>query len=177
MSSYASAVGSAAEFWEMPKKRGAAPPTAANYTGLDKHDVRRDMDFALKSFKCPNVEEFMRLLPFKILYDRDPDAFVITCGIHQNSPTDVLHYSVRVAGNQYKGFVTLHFNGYIPPTGNFITTNITIQYSTCPPQLLCNFVSYGSVSSAEFYGDASTVSAGGGGGGGDSDNQSSVSRN
>jgi hypothetical protein len=61
---------------------------------------------------------------YKTLWLKDRTRFRVISDLHQNGPTDPLHFSVTV--DICEGWKnTLHFNGYYK--GRFIVSNITAQ--------------------------------------------------
>jgi hypothetical protein len=68
-------------------------------------------------------------LMFKSMWVRNRERFNVTNAIHQNGPTDCLHFSVEV--EIADGWINyLHFYGYLK--GEFIITKITACCNSTP---------------------------------------------
>jgi len=48
----------------------------------------------------------------RTLYKADPGRFAIVAGLHQNTPEDALHLTIRVIGFTGNDNLTIHLNGY-----------------------------------------------------------------
>jgi hypothetical protein len=68
-------------------------------------------------------------LLIQALYASAPDRFTVTCGVHQNSMTDKLHFSCGVKMNDVIN-VPMHFNGYMTPSGGFFISEVTRRTAT-----------------------------------------------
>lgn len=68
-------------------------------------------------------------LILQALYASAPDRFVVTCGVHQNSLTDKLHFSVGVKMNDVIN-VPMHFNGHMSPNGGFFISEVVRRTAT-----------------------------------------------
>ena len=154
------------EFWSDSHRQAiAAQARDVFQTGLASMDCVRILNWAMCRSRTASLDDMMRFVPYKMLYDRDPSAFVITAGIHQNNPTDQLHFSVRIQGKDYQAVITLHFYGYISPLGNFSLTHLTMMMNGNDPVRVCDFAVAGKSQTtvldyAGGGGGSSTVSTG-----------------
>jgi hypothetical protein len=74
--------------------------------------------------KMGTAKQTMAYSIVRSLYSTDASCIQITCGLHQNDMHDTLHFSATLnMGYPH----TLHFNGFLFPTGFFKLCNITMM--------------------------------------------------
>lgn len=83
----------------------------------------------------PKFEFAYNWNPFQTMYELDPARFRVTAGIHNNDPSDPLHFSVEVTG-AYGWKTRLHVYGYFK--SHFVITHVT-RMEQNGPQLLAEF--------------------------------------
>lgn len=82
------------------------------------------------------VSQEMIWAAIQTIYDLSPSSFTLVAGIHQDNPTDTLHFDVKV--KLWSSSYTLKFRGYWK--GTFHCSHVDCVEGNDPPVQIASFV-------------------------------------